>query len=124
MKTIGTKDEILDEVNDLVENIKTDYLNWTKRCSGSSPSGELGDINQKMIGEFNEGINYSVGQKYVKVMTQNSVWGFVVNVDNDKLFRKGDILKAAGYNAPARNKPRGNVIDGGYQIRWTGPLYL
>jgi len=58
------------------------------------------------------------------VMTQNSVWGFVVNVDDDKMFRKGDILKAAGYNAPARNKPRGNILDGGYQIRWTGPLYL
>ncbi|MBT6072487.1 MAG: hypothetical protein HOH07_03465 [Euryarchaeota archaeon] len=112
------------QVNDLVENIKTDYYRWTKQSSGSSPAGELGSINQKMIGEFNEGIDYKVGKKYVKVMTQNSVWGFVVNVDDDKMFRKGDILKAAGYNAPARNKPRGNILDGGYQIRWTGPLYL
>ena len=31
---------------------------------------------------------------------------------------------AAGYNAPARNAARGNVLEGGYQIRWTGPLYL
>ena len=53
-----------------------------------------------------------------------SVWGFIVNTDNDKKFRKGDILKAAGYNAPARNAARGNILDGGYCIQWTGPLYL
>ena len=39
-------------------------------------------------------------------------------------FKKGDLLKAAGFNAPARNAPRGNVLDGGFNIRWTGPLYL
>ena len=52
------------------------------------------------------------------------VWGFVVNTDDDKKFRKGDILKAAGWNAPARNKARGNVVDGDYNIQWTGPNYL
>jgi len=59
-----------------------------------------------------------------KLGSQTMVWGFIVNVDDDKKFRKGDILKPAGFNAPARNKPRGNVIDGGYTIRWTGPEYL
>jgi hypothetical protein len=47
-----------------------------------------------------------------------------VNTDNDKLFKKGDLLKPAGYDKPARNKPRGNILDGGFQINWTGPLYL
>jgi len=33
-------------------------------------------------------------------------------------------LEAAGYNAPARNAPRGNVLEGGFNINWTGPEYL
>jgi hypothetical protein len=49
--------------------------------------------------------------------------GFVVNTDNDKKFKKGDILKAAGYAAPARNFPRGNILEGGYTVRWTGAMY-
>jgi hypothetical protein len=34
------------------------------------------------------------------------------------------LLKAAGYNAPARNRARGNIVEGGYTVQWTGPLYL
>ena len=41
-----------------------------------------------------------------------SVWAFIVKEDDGK-FKKGDILKAAGGNAPAKNSPRGNVLDGG-----------
>ena len=44
---------------------------------------------------------------------------FVVNTDDDKLFQRGDVLKDAGFNAPARNAPRGNVLDGGFNIDWT-----
>ena len=25
---------------------------------------------------------------------------------------------------PARNKPRGNILEGNYPMQWTGPLYL
>ena len=113
------------EMNTLIENIKNDYLNWTTRCGNSGGRGELSDINKTMIAEFNEKLTYKTGSKYIKVFTEGgSVWGFVVNTDNDKKFKKGDILMAAGYAAPARNKARGNILDGNYAINWTGPLYL
>jgi len=122
------------EMNTLIENIKADYLKWTKGCAyarnraSGAPSANawaLSEINKKMIADFNEKMTYKVGNKYIKVFTEGgSVWGFVVNTDKDKKFKKGDILKAAGYAAPARNAARGNIVDGGYTINWTGPLYL
>ena len=50
-----------------------------------------------------------------------SVKGFIVK-SGDKKFREGDMLKAAGWAAPARNFARGNVLDGtGFNnARWTG----
>ena len=109
------------EMTALIVNIKKDYFDWTMRCA----KGDLNDINKKMIADFNEKITYKMGSKYIKVFSEGGgVWGFIVNTDNDKKFKKGDILKPAGYAAPARNKARGNIIDGGYTIRWTGPLYL
>ena len=82
--------------------------------------------NENMQQEFTEGWVVKEGQKYIKISTRNgnSAWGFIVNTDNDKKFQKGDILKCAGYSAPARNKARGNVLSGGFNIQWTGPLYL
>ena len=114
-----------DAMNILIENIKKDYFEWTTGCAAAKGRCILSDINKEMLEEFNARLTYKTGSKYIKVFTEGgSVWGFVVNTDKDKKFAKGDILKAAGYNAPARNAARGNIIDGGYTIRWTGPLYL
>ena len=41
-----------------------------------------------------------------------------------KHFKSGDVLKPAGWAAPALNSPRGNVLKGNYPMQWTGPLYL
>lgn len=104
------------ELNKLLEAIKADYRNF----------GDDTEVRRKMIEVFNKGLRYELGRKYIKIITasgtQDSVWGFVVNIDNDKKFRKGDILKAAGWAAPTRNFSRGNILDGGYTIRWTGTL--
>ena len=108
------------EMTALIENIKADYSSWTTRCAGAEGLVALTEINEKMIAEFNEKITFKVGSKYIKVVTNSTVWGFVVNTDNDKKFKKGDILKAAGWAAPARNKARGNILEGGYTVRWTG----
>ena len=82
------------------------------------------DTKKKMNAAYADNFDIRYGKKYIKIVCNNSVAAFVVGVDNDKKFKKGDILKAAGWNAPARNAARGNILDGGYAIDWTGPLYL
>ena len=77
-----------------------------------------------MCAEYADTYDIRYGKKYIKIVCKDSVAAFVVGVDNDKVVKKGDILKPAGYNAPARNAARGNILDGGYPINWTGPLYL
>ena len=77
--------------------------------------------NEKMRKEFCEGWAVNEGTKYIRIISNNSVWGFVVRVHNDKKFRFGDILKPAGWKSPARNFARGNVIDGNFGgVSWTG----
>ena len=85
-----------------------------------------GIFPEKMKEEFTDGWVIKKGSKYTKISTRNggNAWGFVVNTDTDKKFKKGDLLKCAGYSAPARNAARGNVLEGGFAINWTGPLYL
>ena len=112
--------DLIAKVEDLIAVIKADYVKWTSR----NGTKELTEINKEMIEEFNESLSYAVGSKYIKITKGGSVWGFVVKNEGDKKFKKGDILKAASWATPARNASRGNVIDGGYAISWTGPNYM
>ena len=123
MKMTGEDTALLvDGLDELVELAKKDYSDWSNL--GSRYDGETDSrrkIKDDMISEYNREISYSDGSKYVKIITGNSVWGFVVRVHNDKKFRFGDILKPAGWKTPARNFARGNVIDGNFGgVSWTG----
>ena len=80
--------------------------------------------NERMQTEFIEGLQWTEGQKYIKILQRNSVWGLVVATENDQKFKYGDILKAAGWAAPARNAARGNVFSDLSWVQWTGPAYL
>jgi hypothetical protein len=56
-----------------------------------------------------------------------SAWGFINKKDFNH-FKKGDVLKCAGWKTPALNQPRGNLFNG-YDInpnsmRIYGPDYL
>jgi hypothetical protein len=112
-------DKMNKAIETLIEMIKIDYENFCTRDGQKELSGYFAEQMEK----FYDNIEVRPGQKYIKIIKENSVWGFIVNTENDKKFQYGDILKAAGYNAPARNKARGNVFNG-YEIRWTGPMYL
>ena len=80
------------------------------------------DRNKARIREFNSQLQFKVGKKYIKFTSGKSVWGFVV-LENDKKFQRGDILKAAGRSAPARNFARGNILNGDWSgVQWTGAI--
>lgn len=122
MKTLDTA------IDFLIENIKADYLSWTLACSRrNADNGKdgLSEVNERMIAEFDNSIKVTKGKKYIKIIKEGGgVWGFIVATDDDKKFTRGTILKPAGWAAPARNHSRGNVLDGGYTVQWTGPLYM
>jgi len=111
------------QIDKLIQDIKDSY-------AGRHIGGDT-DMKKKvyadMTKEFNDNLEVRPGNKYIKIVSkQYGVWGFIVNTDKDKKFKKGDILMAAGFNAPARNQARGNVITGYniHQLFWTGPAYL
>lgn len=99
-----------------------EYNLWTANTSNKY---NIRDNSQK---EFASGFSHTVGPKYIKLIirtdTQPSVHSFIVATDTDSKFRKGDVLKPAGWKTPARNKARGNIFDGNFPMQWTGPLYL
>ena len=107
------------QIETLKGKIKADYINWTT----AGGTKELSGYFKETVDNFDDSITVKTGKKYIKIIRDNGVWGFIVNTDDDKLFKKGDILKAAGYNAPARNAARGNIFED-YSVAWTGPHYL
>ena len=81
------------------------------------------EVKNKMWKEYATGFEIKTMKKFIKVINGGSVKAFIVMKDF-KHFKMGDILKPAGWRAPALNSARGNVLEGSYNIQWTGPLYL
>ena len=120
MIKVSQKCETLDEgIKFLMSGAKADYV----AMSTSYGKKELTGYSLEQTDKWDSNTKVSHGKKYIKVVQENGVFCFIVKEDF-KHFKKGDILKAAGYNAPALNSPRGNVLTGNYPIQWTGPLYL
>ena len=107
--------ELLNALGELENRIVESYMAFGKK---SVPT----EIRVRRYEEFVRGLEYRPGRKYLKIISDNSVWGFI-NLKNEN-FKEGDILKAANWNAPALNKPRGNIFNDNYEISWTGPKYL
>ena len=80
-------------------------------------------LRYKHLAERNARIEYNTGKRYIKMIYLDGgsysrrVHGFIDRTN-------GDVLMPAGWNAPARNKARGNILRGGYPIEWTGACYL
>jgi hypothetical protein len=94
----------------LLVKIQESYDNWSR-------------FNTKTLD-----LTLKPGRKFIKVVEGNSVWGFVAKVDGVHKgipMLKGDILKAAGWRAPAKHS-RGSIFDAEMHksFSWTGPNYL
>jgi hypothetical protein len=111
------------KVNKKFDNVDAGIENMLAAAVADYATMSFGK-NSTMLDDFTNGWVVKKGSKYIKISTKNSAWGFVVNTDDDKKFMKGDVLMCAGYKAPARNGARGNVLEGGFEIDWTGPLYM
>ena len=101
-------DEAMDK---LLFEIQHNYDNW-----GGNTMKKVLDLSLKP------------GRKFIKVIEGNRVWGFVAKVDGlhkGVPMLKGDILKAAGWSAPAKHS-RGSIFDKEMHnsFSWTGPNYL
>ena len=67
------------------------------------------------------------GRKFIKVIEDNSVWGFIAKKDGEHKglpMKVGDVFKPAGWAAAAKYT-RGNIFDNNTDwFAWTGPNYL
>ena len=116
-----TAENIYEGISNMMAGAKEDYKSFhTSMGKKEIVAGSYGDTELK---EYESKTRVDIGRKFIKVVQDRSVFAFIVKEDTDK-FKKGDILKPAGFNAPAQNGVRGNVLTGNYYIQWTGPLYM
>ena len=120
MYTVEQKaDNLKDGITNMMLGAKNDYINM----STSYGKKELQGYSKEQVDLWDHNTTVFEGKKYIKIVQGTGVFAFVMKEDSGK-FKKGDVLKAAGYNKPALNSARGNVLTGNYAIQWTGPLYL
>ena len=113
-------------IEKVLEAMREDYRRWSDRCASHNESAHS-RIRDEMEENYCNGLEVEENRRYWKITstngsgTQRSVSGFICK-SGDKKFREGDMLKAAGWAAPARNFARGNVFDGTGldNARWTG----
>ena len=98
-------DEAMDN---LLLTIQVAYDNW-------SNNGKTLDLSLKP------------GRKFIKVIRDNSVWGFIAKKDGEHKglpMKSGDVFKPAGWASAAKHT-RGNIFDDNQDyFQWTGPNYL
>ena len=113
------------EIEKVLEAMREDYKRWSNRCARHESSAHYSKIKNEMEENYCNGLRVEENRRYWKITSskgsQTSVSGFIVKA-GDKKFLEGDMLKAAGWAAPARNFARGNVLDGYRvdEVRWTG----
>jgi hypothetical protein len=119
------------EIEKVLEAMREDYKRWSMMTRTVHQNVEefnrAIDIREEMTENYCKGLRVEENRRYWKIIGSNgggsstSVKGFIVKAGDQK-FREGDMLKPAGWAAPARNFARGNVLDGTgvNDVRWTG----
>ena len=108
------------EIKTLVGKIKEDYVKFAT----ANGIKELTGYHAEQVHNFEKNITITDGRKYIKIVRDNCVWGFIVK-ESFKHLIKGDILFPKGFNAPTLNRARGNIFAlDNLPVRWTGANYL
>ena len=113
-KTMTKNGLSFDEAMDnLLVKIQENYDEWYSRTDYESKKMNL---------------SLKPGRKFIKVVHDNSVWGFISLVDGEHKgapIKIGDIMKAESWRAAAKHS-RGNIFDKEFHksFSWTGPNYL
>ena len=111
-------DKLGSGIVNMIQGAKDDYIKMS-----TSGGRELTGYSKEQVDNWENSFRLETGQKFIRVVRENGVFAFIVKQDDGR-FKKGDILKPAGYRAPAKNSARGNILSGNYYIQWTGPLYM
>ena len=72
-----------------------------------------------------EPLKVEKGRKYIKLIDDSCVWGFVSMVDGiskGASIKKGDLLMPASHSTPAKHS-RGNIFEGTDSWTYHGPSY-
>lgn len=105
------------------QHLVQNYVSWLKPVPCEDTT-----IKDRMFQEFKDGLTFTKGRNYVKIISSrhghsgnSTVHSFVV-IKPTKGFEIGDVLKAASWAAPATNYKRGNVfeLESLPGITWTG----
>lgn len=103
------------------QHLVQNYTAWSKPVPGEDTT-----VRDRMLQEFKDGLSTRIGRNYVKIISKtaagnSTVHSFIV-IKPTKGFEIGDVLKAAGWSAPATNFKRGNVfeLESLPGITWTG----
>ena len=104
------------EIKEYIEHIHRKFTNRYKVVPK-----ERQEYHDEVTATFKETTRLVKGSTYIKVVTNNSAHSLIV-LEDTKGFKKGDILKAASWKAPAKNFIRGNVYTPSSYINvdWEG----
>ena len=118
IKVSKSAETLQDGITNMMAGAKDDY-----KQNSLMGKSELSTYCKEKLENFESQTTVREGKKYIKVIYDRSVFAFIVKEDF-KHFKSGDVLKPAGWAAPALNQPRGNVLKGNYPIQWTGTTIL
>jgi len=114
---------MIEDIEKVLDAMRADYYEWSitrPELTGGFESESARNYAEESVKNYNDGLTLKETRKYWKIISKKaggtSVNGFIVKEDETgyrkgKSFKKGDLLMAAGWKAPARNFERGNLYS-------------